>query len=120
MIAKQLLRTFLVLALTAGCTFAQSNCACGAPDCITWTMSCTMCGFTACTNSGATSTDPLNLCLSNVPLQCSVHKDQNGNNVVCANANQTTQCYQRDLKASGYRCSDTTLQTYTASVCCKN
>jgi hypothetical protein len=50
-------------------------------------------------------------------LKCAIHLE-NGNKVVGANQNKVPQCYQRDLKASGIKCSDNTLATYTTTGCC--
>jgi len=95
------------------------TCTCGQKDCVTWPMSCSFCGFTACDTTGVKSTDPLDLCQTNVPLKCAIHLE-NGNKVVCANANKVTQCYQRDLRASGVKCSNNAIAVYTATGCCSN
>jgi hypothetical protein len=119
MTTKRLSQIALLLALGIIPIFAQT-CTCGQQDCVAWTMSCATCGFTACDTSGAKATDPLDLCQANVPLKCAIHLDQNGNKVICANQNKIPQCYQRDLKASGIKCSNNALATYTTTGCCSN
>jgi hypothetical protein len=90
-------------------------------DCISYILSCASCGLAVCDGQkdGTKSSSPLDICLSPAPLSCSLHKDGSGNRVICGDANQVTRCYQRDIKTSGYKCSDGILETETATGCCK-
>jgi hypothetical protein len=107
------------LLLMAGACVAAA--AIGFADCVTWTLSCVACGLTVCTGQtdNSLTSSPLDNCQSPTPLTCSLHRDDAGNRVVCGDANQATQCYQRDIKTSGYRCSDGVIETKTATGCCK-
>ena len=106
----------IAMATTAGTLllvpcFAQ--CSCGGQDCISWQLNCSNCGFTFCgpPPEKPTTTPPLDNCKTSVAMTCSVARNADNQPIVCGNANQAAQCYQRNITTSGYKCSDETLAT---------
>ena len=128
----------LVLLISTCFTAFGQQCSAGCPpgqtQCLQYILDCTQCGFHVCSNnnnvgystgcasggSGTSScvTDTLDNCKAQIGLHCNVAKDNSGNSIVCGSGPQPSQCYQRNISTSGYKCSDGTLASYTSTVCC--
>jgi hypothetical protein len=115
---SRILYTIGMLLMGTASAFAQT-CSANCPSCVTYTLSCQQCGLTVCTGQqDGTNTVSIDNCLTPTPLTCSLHHDDNGNRVICGNQNQQTQCYQRDIKVSGYTCPNGVISTTTGTGCC--
>lgn len=122
-IVRIAMRMFVIGVLVATVSSGQNPCACGGKNCIVWTFSCSKCGYTFCSTGSPetpSSSDPLDTCQGVSSYACSAAKDPNGNQIVCAQANQTVQCTIRNIGVTGYSCKTGALQSYTGPSCCHN